>query len=108
MAEPTPVAVTDHPDHDRFEASTADGAFAGLVAYHRTPGRIVLVHTVVPDAFEGHGVGSQLARSVLDAARRAGEDVVVVCPFVRAFVQRHHDWDDIIVPVRPGDLPLDR
>lgn len=101
------LVVTDNRAHDRFEVHVLDGRFAGFAASRRHDGRVVFTHTVVADEFEGHGVASHLATHALDAVRAAGETAVIVCPFFRRFVARHHDWDDIIAPVRPGDLEFD-
>jgi hypothetical protein len=100
------LEVTDNRQHERFEV-TADGRFAGFSAYRRHDGRVVLTHTVVTDEFEGHGVGSFLAAHALDAVRAAGEHAVIVCPFLKAYVGRHHEFDDVIVPRRAGDLEFD-
>jgi hypothetical protein len=101
------LVVIDNREHDRFEARTADGTFAGFAAYRRNGARVVLTHTVVTDELEGHGVGSSLAAHALDAVRAAGERAVIVCPFVKTFVARHHEFDDLLEPVRPGDLEFD-
>ena len=86
---PTPV-VTDVPESHRFEVRV-DGELAGFAIYHRRGGRIYLVHTEIDPAFEGHGLGSVLARGVLDAERSLGEPVVPLCPFMRSYIDRHPD-----------------
>jgi len=89
MATQTTVEVHDNPDQRRFEAYV-DGELAGFSAYEPTDGGILIVHTEVDDAFEGHGVGSALVRQMLDQLR-ADEHVkvTVLCPFVRAWLRRH-------------------
>jgi len=42
--------------------------YRALTAYRRFPGRIVLVHTEVPQPLEGHGLAARLARFALDFA----------------------------------------
>src|SRR6476660_3549183 len=88
-ARPTPV-ITDVPDHHRYEISV-DGQLAGFAVYHRRGGRIYLVHTEIDPAFEGQGLGSALARGVLDAERTIGEPLVPLCPFMRSYIDRHPD-----------------
>jgi predicted GNAT family acetyltransferase len=44
---------------------------------------------------EGRGIGSALARGVLDTARALGLKVVPICPFVKAFMDRHPEYDDL-------------
>ncbi len=90
------VRVVDNPDENRFEAYV-DGELAGFAEYRRRDGdRIVFSHTEVDDAFEGHGVGSKLAAGALDAARARGLTVTPLCPFIRAFIDRHPDYADLV------------
>ena len=83
--------ITDNEAEARYEIR-ADGELAGFVTYKRRPGRIAFQHTEVDGRFEGKGIGSQLIVHVLDAAREAGDDVVPLCPFVRAYIERHPDY----------------
>ena len=85
------IEITDNPDRDRYEIRSG-GELAGFVTYKRRPGRIAFQHTEVDERFEGQGIGSQLIVHVLDAARDAGDDVVPLCPFVRAYIERHPDY----------------
>ncbi|HET8786405.1 MAG TPA: GNAT family N-acetyltransferase [Candidatus Limnocylindrales bacterium] len=97
------AAISDAPDRSRFEA-TLGGETAGFLEYRRRPGRITLVHTQVDPAFEGRGVGSAIARFALEDARTNGLRVRVACPFVAAWLRRHHEYDDILDtgPTPPG------
>jgi uncharacterized protein len=90
------IAVVDNPAEERFEARTPEGEVAGFAAYVRQPGRVVFTHTIVEDAYAGHGVGSSLARGALDHVRASGEKVVLLCPFIRAFVQLHEEYQDLV------------
>ena len=95
------VRVVDAPERHRFEAYV-DSELAGFVTYTLRPGtgrpdRIVFNHTEVDDAFEGHGVGSRLARAVLDEARSRGLGVNPVCPFIRAYIDQHQEYADLVV-----------
>jgi predicted GNAT family acetyltransferase len=96
MSEPS-VEVLDAPDQFRYEARV-DGALAGYAAYRLRAGRIVFTHTEVKPEFEGKGIGSTLARSALDDVRRRGLSVVLICPFMTAYVQRHQEYADLIAP----------
>ena len=91
----SPPVVADRPDLNRYEmAVEGDVAF---LAYRRNSDHILLAHTEVPDVFRGRGYGSVLAKYALDGARKAGLGVIVKCPFVTAWLRRHHEYDDIIV-----------
>jgi predicted GNAT family acetyltransferase len=79
--------VLDNPASDRFELSV-DGDTAFL-EYRRDGDTISLVHTEVPKAFRGRGYGELLVKGALDAARAEGLRVKAVCPFVRAYMDKH-------------------
>ena len=87
--------LSDVPDQHRYEVRV-DDVLAGFAVYHRIGGRIYLVHTEVDPAFEGKGIGSALAKGVLDAERAAGEPVVPLCPFMRGYIDRHPDYADVV------------
>ena len=57
---------------------------------------IVFTHTLVPPEIEGRGVGSKLIRGALDSARDQGLRVVPQCPFVKAFIDRHPGYRDLL------------
>jgi predicted GNAT family acetyltransferase len=59
--------------------------------YHRHGDRLTLLHTEVPDAFEGQGVGGQLVRAALEYAEAEGLTIVPSCPFARSWLERHPD-----------------
>jgi uncharacterized protein len=89
------VTVTDVPEQHRFEAQV-DGEPAGFVDYRLGENVIVFIHTEVDDAFEGAGVGSQLAAAALDAARERGLKVVPQCPFIRSYIERHPEYEALV------------
>ena len=87
--------VKDNPAMGRFEI--AGGGAVAFVEYERSGGgRIALLHTEVPQALSGQGVGSKLVRGVLDALRAEGAKVVPRCEFVAAFVERHPEYRDLL------------
>jgi uncharacterized protein len=79
---------------NRFELDV-DGVQA--VAYYRmTPGVITFVHTEVPQALSGRGIGTKLIRGALEIARAQGLKVVPQCPFVSAFMGKHPEYNDLL------------
>ncbi|MFB4310821.1 GNAT family N-acetyltransferase [Actinomadura sp. GTD37] len=87
--------ITDNAGKSRYEIRL-DGDLAGFVEYEPAEGAVVLVHTEVDSAFEGKGVGSALARGVLDDLRGKGLSVVPLCPFIKKWIQRHPDYQDLV------------
>jgi uncharacterized protein len=89
------VSVRDNPKELRYEL-VVDGGVAGEIRYRRYPDRIVLVHTEVSPALEGEGLGSRLVAGALNDIRAHGLRVVPVCPFVRAYIGGHPEYDDLL------------
>ncbi|MEU5790584.1 GNAT family N-acetyltransferase [Micromonospora purpureochromogenes] len=89
--------MNDAPERERFEARDESGALAGLVTYQVTGNIIAYTHTEVDPQFEGQGLGSTLARAVMDDARARGRTVVPICPFLDGWLGKHPEYDDIVV-----------
>ncbi|HYI41048.1 MAG TPA: GNAT family N-acetyltransferase [Allosphingosinicella sp.] len=67
-----------------------------LAAYRLRDGRITFTHTEVPDALEGRGIGSKLIKAALDDARALGLKVVPTCPFVKRYMDKHPEVQDLL------------
>ena len=90
------VEVTNNEAEKRYEARV-DGELAGSAYYDTADDLIVFTHTEVDDAFEGHGVGSALARFALDDVRADGRRKVVArCPFIKGWIDRHPEYKDLL------------
>ncbi|HEY8479329.1 MAG TPA: GNAT family N-acetyltransferase [Spirillospora sp.] len=88
--------ISDNAAENRYEIKV-DGDLAGFVVYERRGSEVVLVHTEVAPAFEGKGVGGSLARGVLDDLRAKNLSVVPLCPFIKGWIDRHPDYQDLVV-----------
>ncbi|ANC31733.1 GNAT family N-acetyltransferase [Isoptericola dokdonensis] len=98
MTDPRPaVTVRDDPDRRVFLALLDDGTEAGGAYYRRRDGVVTFTHTEVSPEFEGQGVGSALAAGALATVRAAGERVVPLCPFIKAYIARHPEQQDLLV-----------
>lgn len=86
--------VCNNTDKNRYELSV-DGHLAATY-YRLADGVITFIHTEVPDALAGRGVGSKLIKGALDQVRAAGLKVVPQCPFVRAYIEKHPDYADLL------------
>lgn len=89
--------VEENPAKHRFEI-LVDDALAGFTAYLPRGEVLVFTHTEVDDRYQGMGVGAALIQGTLDQIRARGGRVVPKCPFVAAFIQRHPDYADLVVP----------
>ena len=86
--------VKDNPAKSRFELEV-EGHMA-VAVYKLEPGVITFVHTLVPDALAGKGVGSALARGALDLVRARGLKVVAQCPFIAGYIGKHPEYQDLL------------
>jgi predicted GNAT family acetyltransferase len=97
VADTTGATVVDNPAELRYELRV-DGEPAGLIRYRTEPGVVVLVHTEIFPAAEGRGLGSRLVAGALDDIRARGLRVVPLCPFAAAYVRRHPEYAELVVP----------
>lgn len=88
------VNVTMNEATRRFETEL-DGETA-FAEYRLVDHGIILPHTVVPEAFEGKGVGSALAKAALGYAREQGLKVIPTCPFIAGYIAKHPEWHDVV------------
>jgi uncharacterized protein len=74
---------------ERFELTLPEGT--AELMFRRLDDRLVVVHTEVPHALSGGGVGGALVRAAVDYAVAEGLTVVPRCPFAREWLRRHPD-----------------
>ena len=58
--------------------------------------RIIIDHTGVPDALRGRGVGRALVERGVEDARAEGRTIIPLCPFAKAQIARHPEWQDVL------------
>jgi predicted GNAT family acetyltransferase len=90
------VVVRDNTSANRYEARVGD--YLAVITYERAPGRITFIHTVVPQALEGHHIAEKMAHTVLEEARAADLAVIPRCPYVAAYIKRHPEYTDLVPP----------
>ena len=88
------VVVTRNDDENRWEARV-DGELAGFAAFHETPDLIVFTHTEVDPAHRGGGHASILVQHALDDVREGSLRVVPLCSYVKAWIERHPDYQEL-------------
>jgi uncharacterized protein len=91
--------VQDAPERSRYEIRV-DGELAGFAEYERHHRSIAFTHTEIDPRFEGRGLASQLIRAALDDVRMSGLPVLPFCPFVRAFIEHHPEYVDLVPEAR--------
>jgi predicted GNAT family acetyltransferase len=86
--------VVNNTAKQRYELAV-DGHIAATY-YTITGGVITFVHTEVPPELGGKGIGSRLIRGALDQVRAGGLKVIAQCPFVKAYIEKHPDYADLL------------
>jgi uncharacterized protein len=86
--------VVNNKAHHRYEL-TVEGHLAAT--YYEISGNVItFIHTEVPTELGGKGVGSKLVKGALDQVRADGLKVIAQCPFVKAYIEKHPDYADLL------------
>lgn len=95
--------MPDHPEIHREETESKgrywlalDGHEAELTYSRLGESSIIIDHTGVPDALRGRGAGQQLVERAVMDARVEGRKIVPLCPFAKAQIRRHSEWQDVL------------
>ena len=86
--------VVNNKTEHRYEL-TVDGHLAATY-YKVADGVITFIHTEVPPELGGKGVGSRLVKGALDQVRADGLKVIAECPFVKAYIDKHDEYADLL------------
>ena len=86
--------VVNNRTHHRYEL-VVDGHLAA--AYYGIAGGVItFIHTEVPPELGGKGIGSKLIKGALDQVRADGLKVIAQCPFVKAYIEKHPEYADLL------------
>ncbi|MEQ9815520.1 MAG: DUF5996 family protein [Azospirillaceae bacterium] len=109
QVRPPDAAVTnDPPSVGDEKVEREDGASKGRyrivvddveaeMTYSRAgDGLIIIDHTEVPAALRGRKIGERLVRQAVEDARREGVAILPLCPFAKAQIDRHPEWQDVL------------
>lgn len=88
------AVVKDNPAEERFEVYDGD-ELAGSLYYEQRGEALALIHTEIEPAFNGRGLGSVLVRRTLEQLRERGVKLIPLCPFVRSWMEKHPEYDDL-------------
>ena len=98
-ATPAPVEGEvereDGPTKGRYRLAV-EGVEAELTYSRLGPRQIILDHTEVPSALRGRKVGERLVQRAVEDARRDNATLVPLCPFAKAQIVRHPEWQDVL------------
>jgi uncharacterized protein len=85
--------VIDNKAGQRYELAV-DGHTA-VSYYEVADGVVTFIHTEVPTKLGGEGIGSKLIAGALDLVRADGLKVIAQCPFVKGFLEKHPEYQDL-------------
>ena len=88
--------VRHHPELHQYRLDF-DGKDAVLRYQEKGGGVLDLYSTVTPADRRGQGAAGRLVTGALDQMRAKGQKVVPSCSYVRHFVDRHPEYQDLLV-----------
>ena len=88
------AAVIHNAANQRFEMDV-DGQLS-VLEYTFKNHPLFLTHTEVPPALRNEGLGTKLAHAALEYARKNDLNVVVICPFVKEYVDGHPEYQSFV------------
>ena len=97
--------IRDNTEARRFELPV--GEDLAVVTYNLTGQNLMITETLVPEALEGQGIASRLAKHVIADARSRGLVILPVCPFFSSYLQKHPEHADVVHPTYRQILGLD-
>ena len=98
------LEIRDNPDRNRYELPV-EGDVA-VVTYNLSPPNLMITETLVPEALEGRGLASQLAKFVLADAKARQLLILPVCPFFSGYLQKHPEHAEVVHPTYRGILGI--
>ncbi|MDJ1484721.1 GNAT family N-acetyltransferase [Cytophagaceae bacterium YF14B1] len=87
--------ISQNITENRFELAM-EGKTA-IVEYVLSGNVITFLHTEVPPQLEGRGIGSTLAKYVLEYAKANQLKVSLQCPFIRSYIDRHPEYTSLLL-----------
>lgn len=86
----------DGKHHSMFYIEDDGDTVAEIVYASGGEGIIVIEHTEVDEALQGHNIGFELVHKVVDYARGHGLKISPVCPFAKAVFDKRADFRDVL------------
>jgi predicted GNAT family acetyltransferase len=88
------LTIEHLPERGRFQA-IVEGRTC-VCDYRLADGVMQMTHTLVSPPLEGQGIAEQLVAAALDHARASGLKVNPICSYVRVYMRRHPETQDLL------------
>ncbi|WP_431710666.1 GNAT family N-acetyltransferase [Glutamicibacter uratoxydans] len=106
MSQIQPAAL---PDKQRYVLDDA-GKHIGRAHYrdYQSSAGVerIFFHTAVDEEYGGQGLAGKLVTFALQDTIAAGIKIVAVCPYVKAFVRKHEEYEPHLVSTAPHHIDL--
>jgi uncharacterized protein len=88
--------VVHEPDRSRYVLKRGDQVIGSSYYKVGSRGEVVITHTEIDQELQEKGLGSTLARGMLDDLRTSTDArIVASCPFTFAFIAKHPEYQDL-------------
>lgn len=89
------LSEIEHDKANKQLSLLADGHKA-VVDYVIKDDKAYLLHSEVPSALRGKGVGKVLVERTFEKMHEEGYEMVAVCSYIKLIAQRSKQWKDIV------------
>lgn len=86
--------IVHNEEESRFETEVE--GLISVVDYRRRNNLFIVTHTGVPSQLEGRGIAGAITKALLDYIRENGFKVRPLCPYTKAYIKRHPEYNDIV------------
>lgn len=97
------TSVSRQSSPDRFEISV-DGNVAGFTQFTDREHRRIFPHTEIGEDFGGQGLAGIVVEEAMRATREEGRTIVPVCPYVKKWLGKHPEYDELVAKPTPEDM----
>lgn len=88
--------VTENTAQRRFEMVAPNDSMAATYYRINENGYLVLIHTDLPENFDGQSVHNCFAIKLFELIRQTGRKTIVKCPFLFGFLQSHPEYATLV------------
>ena len=89
------MAYTLHQNVDNSRFEVIHQVLVAFVDYKLHKDEISFIHTEVPKELSGKGIGTFLAKNVLEYAKDNHLKVKPYCSFIKAYIDKHQEYQAI-------------
>ncbi|WP_432672076.1 GNAT family N-acetyltransferase [Flavobacterium sp. SM2513] len=82
-------------EKNRFELEV-ESSLAIIDFQKIEPNILDLIHTEVPAALSGKGVGSKLVSGALQYCKDNNLQIIPSCSFVESYIEKHLEWKELV------------